>query len=475
VERRKEVRKGFGLPIERGGDWDVRRLDGAARSNGHAGAVAKSGASIAEALGYVLTPRLAGGDEIREPYLESWVVHSCLRVISEAIEQVGIQIWDGPGESARILPDSNPVVKLFARPNPWTSWSQHASMGAIHRNLSGEDFWFLCDVAGHPIIPDTPAAYDPMVKIDLPVAIHSVNGTYVSDNRGPDGRVQTWQYGTTRGLSEKYPAGSVLHFRNYDPTDPCRGIGPAEVALRQLSIAFQAERYGEATLRAGGPGAFICYPQEMSAETQQTFQEEVDTSMSDPRAVGKVKILTGNPTVVPVPQSPKDMLSIDQLKWSRDVVASLFGVPLPIIGVLENATYSNMKEAWRQFWLKISSYLKTVEDVINSSFFPRLKNAQFANYRFAFDLSNVAALKSDDADLIRLAGELVGRGFGISLNEALALVGSQAEEVPSGDQNLFLAQYQTGPSAPRSDPPSSQKLYEMLLEELRHGTPDPQA
>jgi HK97 family phage portal protein len=466
VEPLKPERKDFGFGGRASSTFVAGPLESGGQKNGN-GSVSKDAASLFASWGYALTPRLGGSEEIREPYLESWVVHSCLRVIADAIQQVSFKIWDGPGDESKPLPEDHPIVKLFSRPNPWTSWSQLTGMGSIHRNLSGEDFWFLADVKGDPIVTG-PAAADPMAPIDLPVAIHSISGRNVGDDRGDDGRILNWKIALRSGKEKKYPPASVLHFRDYDPTDPLRGVGPVEVARRQLSIAFQAERYGEATLRSGGPGAFIVYENELSTETQAGFQAEIDQVMEQPRAAGKLKVLTGKPTVVPIPSNPKDMLSIDQLEWSRDVVASLLNVPLPIIGVLDNATYSNMKEAWRQFWLARVAYMLTVEDVINSSFFPRLKERTFNRLRFAFDLSDVAALKADDVELIKAAAEILSKGCGLPFNELLDLVGCQAKHPPSGAEKLYLAQMQTGPSAPRAATPSAPKLLSMLLEELRN-------
>lgn len=469
----KPERKDFGLTRTGGPVWEmlpVRNPGGYPGSNGHT----KSAESILGSFGFALTPKFAGGDELRFPYIESWVVHACLRVIAGAVEQVGFKIWDGPGEDATALPDTHPVVKLFKRPNPWTSWSQLSEMGVIHRHLSGEDFWFMATKDGKPINGDKDAYLDPMVEIDLPVQIHSINGAVVRDDRNQSGRVTTWAYPTTVGNEQKFPVGSVLHFRNYDPLDPCRGIGPCEVASRQLSIAFQAERYGEATLRAGGPGAFVVYEHEMSAALQKEFQEEMDQAMRNPASVGKMKILTGKPSVIPIPQSPKDMMSIEQLKWSRDVVASLNGVPLPIIGVLDMATYSNMKEAWEEFWLFRIAYMQTVEDIVNTSFFPRLKNPEYKNLRLGFDLSTVAALKSRDADLIKIASEILAKGAGLTFNELLDLVGCQAQHPPGGDQRLYLAQLQTAPNPPRTEP-TAQKILDMVKEAFANGIADQEA
>ena len=479
MDRLRPERKGFGLPRPTSGSLDIRALGERNGTNGH---VEKSAASLAQSLGFSLTPTLAGNEEITQPYLESWVVHACCRLWADCASQVGFKVWTGPEENAGVLKEDHPVVKLFSKPNPWTSWSQLVEMGSIHRNLSGEDFWFLADARGNPIVgtydesgkqTGKPPSLDPMEPIDLPVQIQSLNGTYIGDERTKRGQVGVWKYSSTAGGEVKFPVGSVMHFRNYDPTDPCRGVGPAEVALRQLSIAFQAERYGEATLRAGGPGAFIVYEHEMTPEAQRVFQEELDTETKKPESVGSFKVLTGKPNVIPIPVSPKDMLSIDQLAWSRGVVASLFGVPLPLIGVLDNATYSNMTEAWRQFWLRVAAYLKTVEDVINTSFFPRLKNESMRNLRFGFDLSNVTALKKDDKELIDLALKITAGGVGITMNDALKLVGSQAENVTGGDTPLFLAQMQTAPSEPRKQ--AAAKLMRLLKEEIEHGTADQEA
>ena len=182
MDKLRPERKGFGLPTPAGGSLDLRGLGGRNGTNGH---VEKSASSLAQSLGFSLTPKLAGNEEITQPYLESWVVHACCRLWADCASQVGFKVWTGPEEEASTLGEDHPVVKLFSKPNPWTSWSQLVEMGSVHRNLSGEDFWFLADSKGLPIVgtygadgrPTSKLSLNPMEPIDLPVQIQSLNGT----------------------------------------------------------------------------------------------------------------------------------------------------------------------------------------------------------------------------------------------------------------------------------------------------------
>lgn len=440
VTRKAKLAKPFRQLNGHDSPFDVSRFGSEAPSNGLFGLGAhrtKGVESLLNSFGLSLRPRYGGNENIENPFVESWVVYACLRALSQAVAGVDLKVWQSDDPDSDEVSVGHPLVKLLSRPNPDMSWAQFAAAGMIHRKLSGEDFWFLMNKKGEPLGSDAEVIVDDP-RIDVPTMIVPVIGSAVDAKKDANGHPTAWTYQTANGSSPEFSLSSVVHFADYDPSDPTRGLGDVEVAIRQISIAFQQERYQEAVSRVGGPGAFLVFKHTLDPDLRRAYQASIDEELADKDTAGGFHILSGDMDIIPNPVTPKDMQGLELLKWSRDVVASILGVPLPIIGVLENATYRNMEEAWRQFWLGVVTYLSSVEDVINSQFMPRLKGG-FDKLRVGFDISGIEALKEDDSDRYKLAVEIAQAGIGMSFNRAAEMLGLDFTPEPSGDLVLVQA------------------------------------
>jgi SPP1 gp7 family putative phage head morphogenesis protein len=389
--------------------------------------IARSFGAAAVPTLFSIAPKTAGKREPDVPFIDNWTVFACLRALEQGVAGVRLRVWESADPKAREVGEDHPLVKLLRKPNRSQSWSQLAAAGIVHRRLTGEDFWFLMDAAGKPAAPmiegQSPTTLVPPVPFDYPSQIVSVSGgATVSDQRDNLGRVATWQYGSAKGSSAIFPRHSVVHFKDYNPADPERGLGAVAVADRQIRIAFQAERYMDSMLRGGGPGAFAIREDPIDPKEHARQQRELNSMSRDPEAPGQTKLLQGKWTITANPASTKNLGVFDQLRWSRDVIATLLQVPLPVINVLENATYANGQESWRQFFLGIAAYLVGVADVINSQFLPNLKDPQAQKFRVSFAIDEIESLKKDNVERYKAAAEMSRPPSTISFEEACEIL-----------------------------------------------------
>lgn len=392
-----------------------------------AGGVQKSMDALLRQIG--MTRATPGGrDEVEDPLNDSWVVYACVQALTEAVRQVPICIWESKDEDAQEVGEEHPLRKLFEMPNPDMGMPDMLAAGMTHRKVSGEDWWFLMDAEGRPISP----SIDARAPIPMPTVIYPVSGAYVDDSRdGQTGRITSVQYGASGATPPVFPVGSTVHFYDYNPADPMRGLSPLDAAMRVISVGFQTERYQESVMRGGGPGAFIKYEDGLSNEEEFRLQETVNEAVRDPDVVGGFKVLTGKVDVIPNPATPKDMLQTETLSWVRDTVCSILQVPPPVIGNYDTATYNNVTEAYRQFWQGVKGYLDSVAEKINSHFLARLDDPRLAGCYVSFDYSGIASLQEDNSAKFKLAADLAGMGVGLSFNDAAKMLGLEIETVDS--------------------------------------------
>lgn len=386
-----------------------------------------------------IRPAGGGGEDVTDPFLESWVVYTCCALLADKVASIPLQVWSGPGEDAKQVGEGDPVVRRLMRPNRDVTWSQFAARGVIHRRLSGEDLWFLMDLKGNPKVQVEKGAEAMLPAFDLPEQIVNVSGHAVEDDRDPStGRITHWRYSGGTKNPPPFPAASVIHFADYDPADPQRGLGAAEAAARAIAGSFQAERYQEAMLRTGHPGGFLIAKQGMLQDEEDALQARMDDAARDPNNANRLKLLTGDWDFKANTVPPKDMVALDWLKWWRDVIAHVMRVPLPCIGVLDQSTYNNLDTAWREFWNGVRDYLNGAAEVMNSAFFPRLKGPG-SGYRCSFDFSKVPYLNQLDTARIELALKIAQAGQGVSLNDALAALKVEIDPIKGGDRQLIGA------------------------------------
>lgn len=371
----------------------------------------------------IARPAPGGNDDVEDPLLDSWAVAACVDAWTRAVRGVPMRIWESASDDANEVPEGHPLRKLFSSPVSFMGSADLLEACVANYIDSGEDWLFLMGEDSKPLTSDP----NPQAKIPLPRWMLPVSGRIVSDERRSlDNRIVSVTYGGGTQVL-KFPLGSTVQHRRYNHTDPQRGLSPLDAAMRAISVGFQAERYQEGVMRAGGPGAYVKFKDPMDPADERRVQEEANENLRDPDVLGGVKVLSGDVEVIPNPATPKDMLPAETLAYSRNVVCSSLGVPPPVIGVFDDATYNNITEAYRQFWSNVQSWLESWATKINEFLLSRLTDSKLAACRISFDLSGVQALQKDNTAKFKLAAEVATSGVPVSYAEMLIAQGVEAE------------------------------------------------
>lgn len=362
-------------------------------------------------------------EKITAPYTESGWIHACLKPIGQGIGSRKLQFWIGDpkkDKNAQLVPESHPIVALFARPNPLQTMSQFFEAGVMHRKLDGEDFWVLLDLQGKPVAIG-----------ELPVWILSVRGSNMRPKLNALGFPVSWTFRNAAGLLVEAPTSAVIQFKDYDPDDPVRGLGDVDACLSDIDLEWQATRYQRAILKhAGDPGGHIMIDAPLAPDEAEATENEANEKLQIDNA-GRWTVVAGKNVKYEANKlSPRDMQFKELQMWLRDKIAGILGVPLPIIGVLDQATYSNMEQCVELFWKGgngLCSYLSSVEDVVNSLFLPRIGDPLAEKMVARFDLSDIEALQEDEGLKLERAAKLASLNLGISLDEAMQLMGCRRD------------------------------------------------
>lgn len=373
--------------------------------------------------------RRGQGADLTSPYKQAGWVHACLKAISSAVRQCPIGFWEGDPkqepEKARPVSRDHPLYALFKDPNAHMTQALLFEAGVTHRKIDGEDFWFLMNASGDPVTVTTDERG--RGRFDIPAFIFPVRGNKVepvTDKK--TGNLKAWRYQT--GTQHKEADWrSVIHFRDYDPDNPMRGLGDVAVCIRDLNLEYGAQRYAEnMMLHSGEPGGIITLDDVVDPDEERRMEEEATEKLAGIHNHGRWAVISGKGIkYVPAKFGPRDMQWTELLNHVMQKVTTILGVPLPVLGILEEATFSNYATAVTQFWQGgngVLSLMASIEDAINGQFLPRLKGPA-SRLTARFDTSKVDALQDDQASKYELAQKLAQGGVGLNFDEAAKLVG----------------------------------------------------
>lgn len=385
---------------------------------------------------------LSDAERVTRPFEQNPWVRAAIKAIAGGFVQMRPRIFDrSPEEDGAQAIDVPDLERLLQTPNPAMTRRRFMRAIATDLKLCGESFNFLQDKEGKPV----PTNADGTFK-EWPARVIPASGRLVQHQVDKNtGMPVAYRYKTNAqassgdaGYSETFPAESVIVIIDYDPTYIIRGVGDVQALTREIALYFDAQRYLEASVRNGGqPGGFITFKTRMSSEELLVRQDVLNDELLDGETGQKYKILDNEARFTPNPTKPKDLEYRSLLEWLREAILAALGVPPPVVGIYDSATYNNVDTAYRELWRGPNGIL-TLAAEIDDAFTTQLVrrcaglDRRLTTAEFFFDSEHVKVLREDRTEQVDKATEVAARGVGVSTNAALAAMGSDAE-VEGGD------------------------------------------
>lgn len=163
--------------------------------------------------------------------------------------------------------------------------------------------------------------------------------------RAPNGE-RAYEHRPLNGPPRILLANEVMHWTNrFIDEDGLMGLSPVEAARRSLSVAIQAETFGEGLFRNGArPGVILSHPGKLSPEAAQRLKESWEERHRGAANANKTAVLEENMTVTEVGMTPEDAQFLETRKFQVTEIARWFGLPPHKLGDLDRATFSNIEE-----------------------------------------------------------------------------------------------------------------------------------
>ncbi len=268
---------------------------------------------------------------IEEGYQQNVIVYRAVQEITRAVADLTLEVHKG-----ETVMDTHPALDLLSRPNPMQGWDGFIKQCFTDFLLTGE-MAIVSPVDGKP------------------AELWSVNPIDIDVKPGPGGIPSAYIHklnaSTVRFDVDRLTGNSNLFFfKSYNPMNYWRG----QAALVAAGLAADTHNAGlkwnyRLLKNSARPSGLIELPAGVGGEIVTQLTEWFKRRMQGENNAGEIPVLSGGAKWVPMDNNPRDMDFVTTQKESAKLIASAFGVPLPLIDN-DASTFNNLEQAKERFY-----------------------------------------------------------------------------------------------------------------------------
>lgn len=310
---------------------------------------------------------------VEEGYQLNVVVYRAVAEITRSVSDLVIEVVAGDDPV-----DGHPSLALMARPNPAQGWDGFIAEAFTNYLLTGE----MAIVR----YPDTGKA----------VELWNLNPLYIKVDPGRGGLPAAYVYeqnNTTKAFPVDRITGrsQVFFMKSYNPLDYWRGQSPLMAAGIAADTHNAGMRWNYSLLRnSARPSGLVKLTTEAGGEVVARLKEWFKRAFQGEHNAGEIPVLPAGADWVAMDTSPRDMDFVTTQKEAAKLIASAFGVPLPLIDN-DASTFNNLEQA------KERLYTDTVLPLFNSflsQFGAWLLPVYGEGLSFRVDMDKIGALEA---------------------------------------------------------------------------------
>lgn len=245
--------------------------------------------------------------------------------------------------------------------------------------------------------------------------------------------------GDNDGRSVEVPGERVIHRHGYNPKTMKRGKSPVQSLRDILGEQIEAAIFRAQMWRNGPrPGMVIMRDPESKAgrwdaESRTRFMANLRASFSPKSSdVGGTLLLEDGMKAENFHTTSKDEQTVETTKLSLQTVAQVYGINPTMVGQLDNANYSNVREFRKALYGdNLGSWIRIIQDVMNLFLLPRVG---VDNEKFYFEFNLEEKLRASFEEAAEIKRAAVGNVAWMTINEVRAM-----DNLPSIDGGDELA------------------------------------
>ena len=290
-------------------------------------------------------------------------IRICVDFLARNIAQLGLHTYRRVSDTDRVRERAHPFAQLLDSPNYFTTGYRLRESTMVDLGVWGNAIWVKVrnQVTGE------------MVLVRVDPAYVTVRGTMVKATK--------YEIHAAGQPPLAFDPSDIVHFRLPNPESAIWGLSPIET-LRDLLLEdgglteFRTKFWDN----AARPGGVIQRPleaPEWSKEARDRFLSGFNIEFSGGDNAGKTVVLEDGMTFMPQAQTAEESQAFEFRKLAREDVARAYHIPLPMVGILDHATYSNIKEQHKQLYQdSLGPWLKMWEEDLELQLMPDFPNVE---------------------------------------------------------------------------------------------------
>ena len=299
-------------------------------------------------------------------------VRTCVDFLARNIAHLGLHVYQRVGETDRRRLRDHPLAVILAQPLP--PWAKVTRYRLIHDLVADlgvywNAFWLKTRMGDQP-----------SGLMRLPPEMMSVHGTLIPE----------YYELNVSGTPKRLECDELVHFRGYNAANPVWGLSPLETLRRVLAEEHAAGDYRENFwANAARMGGVIERPPtapEWSPQARERFKAEFEQLYSGAANSGKTAVLEEGMSWRQMTFNAQESEYLAGRKLTREECARAYHIPLPMVGILDHATFSNIREQHKNLYQDcLGPWLAMIEQEIELQLLPDLGASEGVYCEFNID------------------------------------------------------------------------------------------
>ncbi|MGY4543267.1 HK97 family phage portal protein [Arthrobacter sp. UYNi723] len=356
-------------------------------------------------------------------YAKIWESHGSVQTVvnflGRNIGSLGIHLYERVGDTDRQRITDHPLARMMSRPHPRVT--RYSFFDTLVRDVAIFERYLavkakLADGTTRGLIRIPPTMFSP------------VGGDWMYP--------EAFEVKGTKG-KKIIPAEDTFHVLGYSPDGNIGGVSPIESLRSVLAEEYEAARQRTQAFRNGARvNGYLERPKDAPAWSQPA-RDRFRAGWRSQYGGGGGTDAYGTPILedgmkfVAATQTSRDLQYIESRKLTREEVASAYFIPPPMIGLLDHATFSNIKEQHKHLYQDtLGPWLQRIQQELMLQLFPDFEGTDRLYLEFNLE-EKMRGSFEDQADQLQSA---TGGPY-LTRNEARAILNRPSIE---GGDDLII-------------------------------------
>jgi HK97 family phage portal protein len=329
-----------------------------------------------------------------DSYLYNAWVNIAVNILIRNIARADFVITKGGNEVT-----GGPLYDLFKRPNTRLSRYDLWKETAAWWNLEGEAFWWFG--------PEYTGGLPKELYVLNPRRLHHEGYRNGEAQHGLTSKARRWFYATGDELIPIL-SDELIHFRDWNPWNPARGVNPLVSLFLELEQDYYANKANSQLLKNNAiPQGILKTEQTLRPEEADQLERRWESKYGAVKAGRKIAVLGKGTSFEPLSFTPEVVKLFELKRWNLYAILAKYGIPPRVANINDKSTSLSGKDTAEQhsaFWkYTLIPILHQFEQILESQFFMRFGLRETGK----FDLWDIPELQdSEDAQSKRDIAEI---------------------------------------------------------------------